>query len=99
MPATTCSKATTDQEATSTSMENRLAKLEDKLKKAMEELEALQHENEALKHRNMTLGEDVVPSKVDRAKAESQSTGRPLNNDEEKKKMHHDLWSLMDKYK
>lgn len=61
-------------------------------------MKALQCENDALRLQNGVLGEDVVSRQVDRMEAESQSTGRPLHGDEEAKKMHNDLWSLMDKY-
>lgn len=52
-------------------MEGRLAEMEEKLRKVTVELEALQCENEDLKHKNVVLGEDIVPSRVDRTEAES----------------------------
>lgn len=71
----------------------------DKLKRVTAKLEALQCENKALKWRNVMSTEDVLPSQVDRVEAESQSKDKALNNENEKKKMHYDLWSLTDKYK
>lgn len=80
-------------------MEGILVEVEDILKKVIVELEALQRKNEALKRRNVMSREDPRPSQDDREEEESQSTCKPLNNEDEKNKnMYHDLRNLMDKY-
>lgn len=42
----------------------------------------------------MVSSKHVMPSQVE---GESKSMGKHFNNDEEKRKMHHNLWRLMDK--
>lgn len=79
-----------DQEASTRNMENRLAELEDKLKEVTSKLENVQRENEIHRRRSRASREYAGFNHVDRAKAESQSTGRSTHEDEKVKKMHHD---------
>lgn len=62
--------------------------MEETLRRMIAKMEALQREIESLKHRSATSGEVATPSHVEQVEAESQSIGRPLDDDEEKKKIH-----------
>lgn len=79
-------------------MEGKLAEIEENLRKITLEIGTLQSENEVLKQHNAGSREDTAPSHNKQAEAKSQSIGKPIFYDDEKKRMHHDLRSLMDNY-
>lgn len=69
------------------------------LRRMTMEMEALQREKESLKCRNVALGEYAAPSHVGLIEVGLQSIDKHHDDGEEKKKIHHDLRSLMNKYK
>ncbi|XP_040996195.1 uncharacterized protein LOC121242392 [Juglans microcarpa x Juglans regia] len=81
-------------------MEERLVEMEEIMKRLTTEVDSLRKENEALKSRNGPSGEDATRNQVDRVDMEANSAGvgKGHQEDEETKRLHHDVCSLMDKY-
>lgn len=98
MPATTSSQATHDQDKTLGDMDTRLAETKEKLKKVMETMEDLRRKNEELKHHNVELNETTLLSHNEQLEGEVQSSERTNIEELEKKKLHDELHSFVNKY-